>query len=115
MNVVGVEGPPPKKDRAERHSREKSPGVSFAEAEEVFDFEDRQYQTVHAGTGSIRQYMQVQAVPDSTCRYRQYQTVHAGLEQTVSSRLPCSSPVNSCVIISGINESCVIIPGINEL
>ncbi len=99
MNVVGVEGPPPKKDRAERHSREKSPGVSFAEAEEVFDFEDRQYQTVHAGTeavpdstcryrqyqtvhagtGSTRQYMQVQAVPDSTCRYRQYHRVHAGI------------------------------------
>jgi hypothetical protein len=54
VNVVGVEGPPPKKDRAERHSREKSPGVSFAEAEEVFDFEDRQYQTVHAGTGGTR-------------------------------------------------------------
>ena len=33
-----------------RSSREKSPGVSFAE--EVFSFEDRQYATVHAGTAA---------------------------------------------------------------
>ena len=35
------------KTSSSRSSREKSPGVSFAE--EVFDFEERQYQTVHAG------------------------------------------------------------------
>ena len=34
-----------------RSSREKSPGVSFAE--EVFSFEDRQYATVHAGTAAV--------------------------------------------------------------
>ena len=35
------------KERVARSSREKSPVVSFAE--EVFDFDERQYQTVHAG------------------------------------------------------------------
>ena len=40
---------PQKKISGDRGNREKSPGVSFAEAEEVFDFEERQYQTVHAG------------------------------------------------------------------
>ena len=48
--IIGVDGPgPQKKISSERGNREKSPGVSFAEAEEVFDFEERQYQTVHAG------------------------------------------------------------------
>ena len=36
---LGVEGP--------LRKREKSPGVKFSE--EVYDFEERQYQTVHAG------------------------------------------------------------------
>ena len=39
--------PAQSKERVGRSSREKSPVVSFAE--EVFDFEERQYQTVHAG------------------------------------------------------------------
>ena len=62
---VGVDGPL-KKERPERHSREKSPGVSFAEAEEVFDFEDRQYQTVHAGIpvqrSSIKKYRVLEGI-----------------------------------------------------
>eukprot|EP00092_Neocalanus_flemingeri_P039157 GFUD01042619.1.p1 GENE.GFUD01042619.1~~GFUD01042619.1.p1 ORF type:complete len:1156 (+),score=274.74 GFUD01042619.1:468-3935(+) len=50
FSVIGVEGHPKlgaSKERVNRSSREKSPVVSFAE--EVFDFEERQYQTVHAG------------------------------------------------------------------
>jgi len=52
FSVIGVEGQVhPKlgvsKERVNRSSREKSPVVSFAE--EVFDYEERQYQTVHAG------------------------------------------------------------------
>ena len=35
------------KEKIVRSSREKSPVVSFAE--EVFDFDERPYQTVHAG------------------------------------------------------------------
>jgi len=50
FSVIGVEAHPKlgiSKERVARSSREKSPVVSFAE--EVFDFEERQYQTVHAG------------------------------------------------------------------
>jgi len=50
FSVIGVEGHPKlglSKEKVARSSREKSPVVSFAE--EVFDFEERQYQTVHAG------------------------------------------------------------------
>jgi len=50
FSVIGVEGHPKlglSKEKIVRSSREKSPVVSFAE--EVFDFDERPYQTVHAG------------------------------------------------------------------
>ena len=51
-NLVGVECQP-KKASADRSAREKSPGVSFAESNEYVDFQERQYQTVHAGQDSF--------------------------------------------------------------